>query len=72
MVKAKFTIYEEETLAEEVTKYPCLYDKTNAGYKEKDRKLNAWKKVKEALSYEEGNKNMYYFNIVGLTKVKVK
>ena len=58
MVRAKFTTFEEETLAEEVQKYPCLYNKANAGYKEKDRKINIWKNVEEALGQEKGIKHL--------------
>ena len=55
IVKSKITIQEEEILSEEVRKCRCLYDKTDAGYKDKIRKINAWKKVEEDLGYEEGN-----------------
>ena len=43
----KRNIQEDEILAEEVRKYPCLYDKSNSGYKERerDRLKNAWKAV---------------------------
>ena len=30
-----------EILAEGVQKYPCIYDKSDKGYKEKDQKVNA-------------------------------
>lgn len=53
-MKPHLSILEEERLAEEVRKYPCLYDKQDAGYKEKDRKKNAWRKVEESVGYEEG------------------
>ena len=33
----KSNLKEEERLAEEIPKLPCLYDKSNDGYKEKDR-----------------------------------
>ena len=36
-------IEEDEVLAVEVRKYPCLYDKSEKGYKERDRVRNAWK-----------------------------
>ena len=38
-----------EGVAEEVKKYPCLYDKTLSEYKDKLAKRNAWKKVEEML-----------------------
>ena len=34
----KSNLKEEERLAEEIRKFPCLYDKSNEGYEEKDRK----------------------------------
>ena len=34
-----------ECMAEELLKYPCLYEKENKGYKETDRKENAWRAV---------------------------
>ena len=49
-------IEEDEALAEKVRKYPCLYDKSDKGYKERDRKVNAWRAVDDALGYEEGKK----------------
>ena len=42
---------EDESLAEEVRKYQCLYDKCDPGYKEWDRKRNAWKAVEEVLVF---------------------
>ena len=39
----KSNLKEEERLAEEIRKFPCLYDKSNEGYKEKDREKNAWR-----------------------------
>ena len=38
----KRNIQEDEILAEEVRKYPCLYDKSDRGYKERDRVKNAF------------------------------
>ena len=32
----KRIIQEDEILAEEVRKYPCLYDKSDSGYKERE------------------------------------
>ena len=48
------TIKDDEHLAEEVRKYTCLYDKTDKGYKEKERVTEAWKAIEETLGYEEG------------------
>ena len=49
MPKVTFDLQEDELLSVEVFKYKCLYDKTSKGYKEKDRVINAWKAVEEAL-----------------------
>ena len=50
----KSNIQEEERLATELSRYPCLYDKTDKGYKERDRKKNAWAVIEKELGYEEG------------------
>ena len=57
---ARCNLQEEEILAETVRKYPCLYDKSNKGYKERDRKSNAWQKIDEELGYEEGTYTFLY------------
>ena len=54
MVKKKASLLEEETLAEVVRRYPCIYDKADKGYKEKDRKSNAWKEIDAELGFKEG------------------
>ena len=41
-MKTFYNLQEEEQLANEVQKYPCLYDKPNPGHYEKDRVINAW------------------------------
>ena len=40
-----------ERLVEKLQKYPCLYEKGNKGYKERerDRKGNAWRAVEQFL-----------------------
>ena len=50
----KSNLKEEERLAEEIRKFPCLYGKSHKEYKEKDRGKNVWHEVKNALGYEEG------------------
>lgn len=58
MVKTNTSdIQKDEVLAEEVREYPCLYNKADKGYKEKDRKINAWRAVEDALGWEEGENN---------------
>ena len=49
----KSNLKEEERLPKEIRKFPCLYDKGNEGYKEKDRNKNGWREVENALGYEE-------------------
>ena len=36
-------------LAEKLQKYPCLYEKRNKGYKERDREKNIWRIVEQFL-----------------------
>ena len=38
-----------DRLAEELQKYPCLYENGNKGNKERDRKENAWRAVESFL-----------------------
>ena len=42
-------IQDPERLAEELQKYPCLYEKGNKGYKERDWQENAWRAVEQFL-----------------------
>lgn len=51
-------IRDDENLANEVQKYPCIYDKTDQGHKEKDRVENAWKEVDKASGFPEGKTNI--------------
>ena len=39
MVGRNSSIHEDEELAEEVRKYPCLFDKADNGYKERETEL---------------------------------
>ena len=50
----KCDLREDESLAEAVREFRCLYDKSCKEYREKDRVANAWKKVEEELGCEEG------------------
>ena len=38
-------IQDAERMAEELQQYPCLYEKGNKEYKERDQKGNAWRAV---------------------------
>ena len=40
----KVNLKEDESLAEEVRKYSCLFDKSSPHYKDKRKSANAWKK----------------------------
>ena len=42
-------IQDAEHLAEELQKYPCLYEKENKGCKERDQKENAWRAIEQFL-----------------------
>ena len=44
----------EERVALEVQRFICPYDKSDPGYKERDRTANAWKEVDKALELEQG------------------
>ena len=43
--KPLLLLKQEELLAEEVKKYPCLYNKADKSYKEHDLIRNAWESV---------------------------
>ena len=49
----KHHLQENEELAEDVRKYPCVYDKASEQYKDKIKVANAWKRVNEQLGFEE-------------------
>ena len=55
----KVKLQEDEKLAGEVRKYPCLYDQASEHYKDKRKVANAWKRVDEQLGFEEGNTLFY-------------
>ena len=64
MAVNKCDLSEDERLSIEVGFYPCLYDKRDKGYKERDRRANAWRKVEEILGYEEGKSLFIYFYLI--------
>ena len=51
----KSNLHDDEKLATAVSKYPYLHDKTDKGFKERDRKKNTWAKVEEELGFDKGN-----------------
>ena len=50
----KTSLKTEETLASAIEKYPCLYNKADPGYKEKNWQQNAWVEIKDTLRIEKG------------------
>ena len=46
-------IREDEQLSIEIRKYPCLFDKSNVGFKE-NRVENAWKEIDNSSGIEDG------------------
>ena len=50
----KTSLKAEEPLASAVEKYPCLYNKADPGYKEKDRRQNAWVEIENIVGLERG------------------
>ena len=49
-----WNLNQDELLSTEIQKFPCLYDKSDKGFKEKDRVANAWMEIETALKVEEG------------------
>ena len=54
MPRKYFDIREDEQLSIEIQKYPCPFDKSNAGCKEKGRVKNARKEIDNSPKDEEG------------------
>ena len=52
----KLSSEEKEILAVQVKKYPCLFDKTDKGYKEKDCVANAWEAVASSVEFIENGR----------------
>ena len=49
--KKSLSIQEEEILMEQISTYPCLFDKSKMLYKEGDVNRNAWGKAAEKLDF---------------------
>ena len=58
--KSQFVISEEESLAEFVRKYRCLYGKSSADYKTKVFVENAWAAVDKEMDFEEGKEFSFF------------
>ena len=54
IVRYDIAIQTDEVLVAAVHAYPCLYGKSNPGYKYKLRKENAWNAVGDAIGYDGG------------------
>ena len=50
------SLQQEELLANAIFAFPCLYDKTTKGHKERDVLINAWNSVAEKLDFVEDGK----------------
>ena len=48
------TFLNEKDLAENVKKFPVLYDRSNDEFHWKDIRKNAWAKVAESIGIEDG------------------
>ena len=46
---------------EQIRNYPCLYDKSEKSYKERDVNKNAWSKVAEELNFLQNGIFKYFF-----------
>ena len=53
------SLQQEAQLADEVRLFPCLYDKTEKGYKEADVVADAWDRIAEKLDFIEDGKVLY-------------
>ena len=54
MLRQYFDIREDEQLSIKIRKYPCPFNLSNAGYKEKDRVENAQTEINNQLGIGEG------------------
>ena len=55
--KRRFTVLnEDEILAEEVKKFPCLYDKSSRSYRDRGIIRKAWVEVAKKLEFLEDDK----------------
>ena len=59
--KKNLSLEEKEQLAEAVRTYPCIYDKNNKEYKEKNECENGWGNVIEKLEFIENGKCFQIF-----------
>ena len=64
MGRKKVDFQEEESIAEEVRNYPCLYNKSLKEYKDKRARENAWQKIGESLGMKEGNNKIIIYSFL--------
>ena len=70
MPRQSFDIREDKQLFLDIREYPCLFDKSNGGYKEKNMVENAWKEFDNSLETEEGITLCYdYFNFYSMIMI---
>ena len=65
-IKPPLLLKQEELLAEEVRKYPCLYNKADKSYKEHDVIRNAWESVLFALEFVDDG--MFKYSILSISE----
>ena len=58
--KPLLLLKQEELLAEEFKKYPCLYNEPDKSYKESDTIKNAWESVSSAQEFVDDGMFRYY------------
>ena len=66
-------LIQDESLINEIQKYPCLYDRTHPGYKKEDTCHQAWMQIREECVWIENSKFTYYALIlVKISSPKIK
>ena len=53
-MRRTFDIQGDKNVANEVYKYPCIYDRADPKHGKKHHLLNAWEKIDIALEFAEG------------------
>ena len=66
------TLEEDEILAEEVKKYPALYDKRIKDYKNLNVNNNAWTKVATSLKISNADGFTYYFRFITYISISIR
>ena len=61
--KKRLSLEQEEVLAFNVKKFPCLFNKKDKSYKEKDCIFNAWTEVCNLTEFVESGKSFCFSTI---------